>query len=81
MTRQDSPSPRESFVEVNPHAAGLDIGSAEIWACVPADRDAQPVRAFGTFPPRFDRPRRLATSVWRRDGSHGIHGRVLDSGL
>ena len=36
---------------VNPHAAGLDIGSEEIWACVPEDRDAQPVRPFGTFTP------------------------------
>jgi transposase len=36
---------------VNPHAAGLDIGSEEIWACVPEDRDAEPVRAFGTFTP------------------------------
>ena len=35
----------------NPAAAGLDIGAAEIWACVPPDRDAQPVRAFGTFTP------------------------------
>jgi transposase len=36
---------------VNPHAAGLDIGSEEIWACVPEDRDAEPVRSFGTFTP------------------------------
>jgi transposase len=36
---------------VNPHAAGLDIDREEIWACVPEDRDAQPVRSFGTFTP------------------------------
>ena len=36
---------------LNPNAAGLDIGSAEIWAAVPADRDAEPVRQFGTFTP------------------------------
>ncbi len=35
----------------NAAAAGLDIGATEIWACVPPDRDAQPVRAFGTFTP------------------------------
>jgi transposase len=29
----------------------LDIGSEEIWACVPEDRDAEPVRSFGTFTP------------------------------
>ncbi len=36
---------------LNSNAAGLDIGSAEIWAAVPADRDAEPVRRFGTFTP------------------------------
>lgn len=36
---------------MNANAAGLDIGSEEIWACVPADRDAQPVRQFGTYTP------------------------------
>jgi transposase len=36
---------------LNPNAAGLDIGSAEIWAAVPVDRDAEPVRPFGTFTP------------------------------
>jgi hypothetical protein len=27
------------------------IGSEEIWACVPEDCDAQPVRSFGTLTP------------------------------
>jgi len=36
---------------VNLNAAGLDIGAAEIWACVPADRDVEPVRRFGTVTP------------------------------
>ena len=36
---------------VYPNAAGLDIGSAEIVAAVPAHRDAQPVRVFATFTP------------------------------
>jgi len=36
---------------VNLNAAGLDIGASEIWACVPAGRDAQTVRPFGTFTP------------------------------
>ena len=42
-------------------AAGLDIGAQEIWACVPAERDAQPVRAFGTFTPDL-----LALAEWLR---------------
>lgn len=36
---------------MNANAAGLDIGSEEIWACVPVDRDIQPVRKFGTYTP------------------------------
>jgi len=34
---------------VFPNAAGLDIGSAEIVAAVPPDRDAEPVRVFASF--------------------------------
>jgi len=51
MTTTVSSPPRDPLALMNPHAAGLDIGSAEIWVCVPADRDPQPVRAFGTFTP------------------------------
>jgi transposase len=43
----------EGLAEVHPNAAGLDIGATEIWACVPADRATQPVRAFGTFTPEL----------------------------
>jgi len=38
-----------SLPKWNQHAAGLDIGDSEIYACVPVDRDAQPVRSFLTF--------------------------------
>jgi hypothetical protein len=34
---------------LRPNAAGIDIGHREHWCAVPADRCAQPVRAFGTF--------------------------------
>ena len=50
MSTQPIP-PEANWSVVNPHAAGLDIGASEIWACVSADRDASPVRAFGTFTP------------------------------
>jgi len=50
-TRHPKPPRPASLPSINPHAAGLDIGSEEIWACVPEDRDAQPVRPFGTFTP------------------------------
>lgn len=38
----------ETLAQLNLNAAGLDIGAAEIWVCVPADRDEQPVQVFGT---------------------------------
>ena len=41
----------ESLTCLPPQAAGLDIGSEEIGACVPTERAPQPVRSFGTFTP------------------------------
>lgn len=41
--------PVDVLSQINLNAAGLDIGVAEIYACVPADRDEQSVRVFGTF--------------------------------
>ena len=35
--------------QINLHAAGLDIGSEEIWVCVPPDRDELSMRVFPTF--------------------------------
>ncbi|MCL0093874.1 IS110 family transposase [Dehalococcoidia bacterium] len=39
----------DSLKQINLNAAGLDIGAAEIYACVPEDRDEQSVRVFQTF--------------------------------
>ncbi len=41
--------PTPPLTTVNPDAAGVDIGSIEIYVCVPADRDPQFVRHFPTF--------------------------------
>jgi transposase len=46
--RTEAPT-KEEIPVVHPDAAGLDIGSAEIWAAVPAERAPQPVRKFGTY--------------------------------
>ena len=46
-----SKQPLEGLCMLNPNAAGLDIGSAEIWASVPADRAGETVRCFGTYTP------------------------------
>ncbi len=40
---------------VHPNAGGLDIGSREIWGCVPADRTDDNVQRFGTFTPDLQR--------------------------
>lgn len=44
-----SSSSSGSLEIIHGDAAGLDIGSSEIFACVPRDRDSQPVRSFATF--------------------------------
>jgi len=59
MSRQRS-TPRQikplaELTIVQPHAAGLDIGSRETWACVPASSSPEPVRAFGPFTPDLHR--------------------------
>ena len=39
------------LMAVHGRAAGLDIGSEEIWVCVPEECDRTPVRCFGTYTP------------------------------
>lgn len=39
----------DSLKQIKLNAAGLDIGSAEIWVCVPEGRDETSVRSFDTF--------------------------------
>jgi transposase len=52
MGRKQSPvSAWEGLKVIHPNAAGLDIGSDEIWAAVTPDRTAEPVRKFGTYTP------------------------------
>ena len=43
-------SPPENMPILQPHAAGIDVGAAEHWGCVPADRDAQPIQKLSAFP-------------------------------
>jgi transposase len=45
--RRRKPGSRPPFVVLNPHACGIDVGSAAHWVAVPPDADAQPVRSFG----------------------------------
>ena len=39
----------EAWNPINVHAAGVDVGSREHWACVPATSTGSHVRKFGTF--------------------------------
>jgi transposase len=57
---------------VHPQAAGLDIGSEEIWAAVPPERRAEPVRKFGTYTPDL-----LALAQWLQ--TCGIETVALES--
>jgi transposase len=34
---------------LEPDAVGIDVGAREMYVAVPPDRDAEPVRIFGTF--------------------------------
>lgn len=47
----NSPADWEQLPVLHTHAAGIDIGSAEIWVAVPPPHDPQPVRQFGTYTP------------------------------
>jgi hypothetical protein len=35
--------------QINPHAAGIDVGAEEVWVAVSPDRDEDSVRSFLTF--------------------------------
>jgi transposase len=39
----------ESLKQINPNAAGVDVGATELYVCVPEDRAPNPVRVFETF--------------------------------
>ncbi len=39
----------ENLPLIHPDAAGIDVGSAEHWGCVPADRDPQPVQKLSAL--------------------------------
>jgi len=42
----------DALAQINLHAAGLDIGATEIYACVPEGQDVEStVRVFGTYTP------------------------------
>ena len=52
-----SPKPAKQMPTVHPHAAGIDLGNASHFVCVPQDSvpaGQSPVRRFGVFNPQLD---------------------------
>jgi hypothetical protein len=45
---------KPSQTVLHPQAAGLDIGSREIWAAVDPEREGETIRCFGTFTPDLE---------------------------
>lgn len=41
------------MTKINPDVAGMDLGSAEHWVCVPSDRAEENVRRFGVYTEDF----------------------------
>jgi transposase len=56
--REEGPiRPTAKMPQINPHAAGIDVGSVEHWVCVPEDsvpEGTSNVRAFGGFTADLD---------------------------
>jgi len=54
LSQRPKPSAKEarpfaSMARINPHAAGIDIGAHENWACVAVSETEQAVQCFGTY--------------------------------
>lgn len=44
----------EDLPVLHPDAAGIDVGTRELFIAVPADRDPEPVRSYPTFTKDLD---------------------------
>ena len=45
--KKSSPRQESELEVINPHTAGIDVGSREHWVCVPRAATESPVRCFG----------------------------------
>lgn len=48
-TRQKLKVDVRALPQIQPDAAGIDVGASEMWVSVPVDRDEHSVQSFGTF--------------------------------
>jgi len=53
MAKQVGKKRDSKITQLNPNAAGIDIGSRRHYVAVPADRDDEPVRSFGCLTPEL----------------------------
>lgn len=53
--KKNDGNPSNQFELINPHAAGIDIGSCSHYVCVGADKDPQPIRKFNCFTPDLNK--------------------------
>src|SRR5262249_61600658 len=63
-----------SLQAVHLNAAGIDIGSAEHYVAVPADRDPQPVRRFACFTADLERLAEWLGRGWIETVAMGAQG-------
>ena len=76
--KQSKVPPLEKMDVVHPDAAGVDLGSREIWVSLPPDRAAETVRCFGSFTPDLASlvewllPNRLDTVAMESTGVYWI---------
>ncbi len=68
----------DQWEKVNHDAAGIDIGARDHYVCIPADRDPEPVRRFGTTTPELEQmaewmqQRRIKTVAMEATGVYWI---------
>jgi len=54
-SKRTKPGVVNALEQINPNAAGIDIGAEEVWVAVPPDRDEESVRSFPTFTADLER--------------------------
>jgi transposase len=54
-SKRTKPGVVNALEQINPNAAGIDVGGEEVWVAVPPDRDKDSVRSFATFTADLER--------------------------
>ena len=82
MNRRKGNAEPEGPSQLNPNAAGIDVGATSHFAAVPSDRVEEPVREFAAFTADLYRLADwLAGGVRSGDRGHGVDRGVLDTAV